>query len=122
MRDPLAELSFETAGNVIVGRVAGEIESVNAEEMSTALAGRLTSDRAGLVIDLSRVTYLDSAGIELLFDLARRLRTHRQRLRLVVPVDSPMRRVLELCDIDRAAPIDATVEAALEGFGEPSSG
>ena len=121
MRDPLAELSFETAGNVIVGRVAGEIESVNAEEMSTALAGRLTSDRAGLVIDLSRVTYLDSAGIELLFDLARRLRTHRQRLRLVVPVDSPMRRVLELCDIDRAAPIDATVEAALEGFGEPSS-
>jgi anti-anti-sigma factor len=122
MRDPLAELSFETAGNVVVGRVVGEIESVNAEEMSTALAGRLTSDRAGLVIDLSRVTYLDSAGIELLFDLARRLRTHRQRLRLVVPVNSPMRRVLELCDIDRAAPIDATVESALQGLSEPPSG
>ena len=79
----------------------------------------LTNEAAGLVIDLSQVTYLDSVGIELLFDLARRLRTHRQRLRLVVPVDAPMRRVLELCDIDRAAPIDATVEAALEGFGEP---
>ena len=121
MRDPLAELSFETAGQVVVGRVTGEIESVNAESMSTALAGQLTSDRAGLVIDLSRVTYLDSAGIELLFDLARRLRTHRQRLRLVVPVDAPMRRVLELCDIDRAAPIDATVEGALEALGEPSA-
>ena len=119
MRDPLAELNFETAGNVVVGRVAGEIESVNAQEMSAALAARLTSEVAGLVIDLSQVTYLDSAGIELLFDLARRLRTHRQRLRLVLPVDAPMRRVLELCDIDRAAPIDATVEAALEGFGEP---
>jgi anti-anti-sigma factor len=121
MRDPLAELSFETAGKVVVGRVTGEIESVNAESMSTALAGQLTSDRAGLVIDLSRVTYLDSAGIELLFDLARRLRTHRQRLRLVVPVGAPMRRVLELCDIDRAAPIDATVESALEALGEPSA-
>ena len=121
MRDPLAELSFETAGNVVVGRVVGEIESVNAQEMSNALAAQLTSDRAGLVIDLSRVTYLDSAGIELLFDLARRLRTHRQRLRLVVPVDAPMRRVLELCDIDRAAPIDATVEGALEGLGESSA-
>lgn len=120
MRDPLAELNFETAGNVIVARVAGEIESVNAQEMSTALAARLTSGVAGLVIDLSQVTYLDSAGIELLFDLARRLRTHRQRLRLVLPVDAPMRRVLELCDIARAAPIDATVEAALEGFSEPS--
>ena len=122
MRDPLAELSFETAGNVVVGRVVGEIESVNAQEMSTALAAQLPSDRAALVIDLSRVTYLDSAGIELLFDLARRLRTHRQQLRLVVPVDAPMRRVLELCDIDRAAPIDATVEGALEGLGEQASG
>lgn len=120
MRDPLAELSFETVGNVLVGRVAGEIESVNAQEMSMALAAQLTSEVAGLVIDLSQVTYLDSAGIELLFDLARRLRTHRQRLRLVLPVDAPMRRVLELCDIDRAAPIDATVEGSLEGFGGPS--
>lgn len=120
MKDPLAELSFESVGNVVVGRVVGEVESVNAEEMSTALSGRLTSDRAGLVIDLSRATYLDSAGIELLFDLARRLRTHRQRLRLVVPVEAPMRRVLELCDIERAAPIDATVEDALEGLGAPS--
>jgi anti-sigma B factor antagonist len=121
MRDRLAELNFETAGNVVVGHVAGEIESANAEEMSTALAGQLTSDRAGLVIDLTRVTYLDSAGIELLFDLARRLRTHRQRLRLVVPADAPLRRVLELCDIDRAAPIDVTVDAALQGLGEASA-
>lgn len=121
MRDPLAELSFETVGNVVVGRVAGEIESVNAQELNNALAAQLTSDRAGLVIDLSRVSYLDSAGIELLFDLARRLRTHRQQLRLVVPVDAPMRRVLELCDMGRAAPIDATVEAALDGLGESSA-
>jgi anti-sigma B factor antagonist len=121
MRDRLAELNFETAGNGVVGHVAGEIESANAEEMSTALAGQLTSDRAGLVIDLTGVTYLDSAGIELLFDLARRLRTHRQRLRLVVPVDAPLRRVLELCDIGRAAPIDATVDAALQGLGEASA-
>jgi len=116
MRDPLAELSFESAGDILVGRVEGEIESVNANELSTALAGKLTSDAAGLIIDLSRVTYLDSVGIELLFDLARRLRTHRQRLRLVAPADAPMRRVLDLCDIEQAAPVDATVEAALEGL------
>jgi anti-sigma B factor antagonist len=119
MRDHLAELSFEMVDDVVLGRVQGEIESVNAEEMSAALANQLTTDKAGLVVDLSGVSYLDSAGIELLFDLARRLRTHRQRLRLVVPVHAPMRRVLELCDIERAAPIDATVEAALEGMSQP---
>ena len=105
MRDPLAELSFEDAGNVVVGRVEGEIESVNAEEMGTALAGKLPSDRAGLVIDLSRVTYF------LWRNIAAKL----------VPADAPMRRVLELCDMERAAPIDATVEGALQGLGERSA-
>jgi anti-anti-sigma factor len=119
MRDRLAELTFETVNDIVVGRVQGEIESVNAEDMSAALAGQLSSEKTGLVIDLSGVSYLDSAGIELLFDLARRLRTHRQRLGLVVPAEAPMRRVLELCDIQRAAPIDATVEAALEGMVNP---
>jgi anti-anti-sigma factor len=119
MRDHLAELNFEMVDDIVLGRVEGEIESVNADEMSAALANQISSDKAGLVIDLSGVSYLDSAGIELLFDLARRLRTHRQRLRLVVPADAPMRRVLELCDIQRAAPIDATVESALEGMNQP---
>lgn len=119
MKDPLAQLDFETVGEVIVGHIEGEIESTNAEDLRSALAGRLTNTTAGLVLDLSQTTYLDSAGVELLFDLARRLRTHRQRLRLVVPAGAPMRRVLDLCDIERVAPIDATVDVALQGFAEP---
>ena len=45
-------------------------------------------DSAGLMLDLCQVAYLDSSGIELLFDLARRLRTHRQRLKSW-PTDAP---------------------------------
>jgi anti-anti-sigma factor len=120
MRDPLAQLSFESIDRVMVGHVRGEIESANAEELRAALAGRLTNESVGLVLDLSEATYLDSAGIELMFDLARRLRTHRQSLCLVVPEDAPMRRVLDLCDIEQAAPMDATVDAALERFSRPA--
>jgi anti-sigma B factor antagonist/stage II sporulation protein AA (anti-sigma F factor antagonist) len=121
MRDPLARLSFETSGDVLVGRVEGEIESANADELRGALAGKLTNTGSGLVLDLSQTSYLDSAGIELLFDLARRLRTHRQRLGLVVPDDAPMRRVLDLCDIEQAASVDPTVEAALNGMAQAAS-
>jgi anti-anti-sigma factor len=119
MRDPLAQLSFDEVGSVLVGRVDGEIESVNSEQLRAALARRLTNDSAGLVLDLSAAAYLDSSGIELLFDLARRLRTHRQRLRLVVPPAAPMRRVLDLCDIEEVAPMDATVEGAVEALAQP---
>lgn len=120
MRDPLAQLSFDEVGSVLVGRVEGEIESVNAEQIRAALARKLANDSAGLVLDLSQAAYLDSAGIELLFDLARRLRTHRQRLRLVVPAAAPMRRVLDLCDIEEVAPMDATVDGAVEALGKPA--
>jgi len=119
MRDPLAQLNFDETGGVLVAHIEGEIESVNADQLRTALARRLANDTAGLVLDLTEAAYLDSAGIELLFDLARRLRTHRQRLRLVVPAAAPMRRVLDLCDIEEVAPMDATLEAAIEGLRQP---
>jgi anti-anti-sigma factor len=121
MSGRLAQLRFEAIGDVVVGRVEGEIETANADDLRAAIAGRLTNAGAGLVLDLSETTYLDSAGIELLFDLARRLRTHRQRLGLVLPEGAPMRRVLDLCDIERVAPVDSTLEAALEGLQGPAA-
>jgi len=119
MRDPLVQLSFDEIDGVLVGQIEGEIESVNADQLRGALAQRLTNDSRGLVLDLTLAAYLDSAGVELLFDLARRLRAHRQRLRLVVPAQAPMRRVLDLCDIEEVAPLDTTVEAAVEVLREP---
>jgi anti-anti-sigma factor len=120
VKDPLAQLSFDEVDSVLVGRIEGEIESINADQLRAALGRRLTNESPGLVLDLTEAAYLDSAGVELLFDLARRLRTHRQRLRLVVPVAAPMRRVLDLCDIEGVAPMDATVEAAVEVLRRPS--
>jgi hypothetical protein len=34
----------------------------------------------------------------------------------VVPVAAPMRRVLDLCDIEEVAPMDATAESAIEAL------
>ena len=42
------------------------------------------------------VAYLDSAGIAMLFDLARRLGEHQQRFTVVVPPTSLIRRSLEV--------------------------
>ena len=116
MRDPLAQLNFDEIGGVLIGRIEGEIESVNADQLRAALARRLAERQRRARARPDGAAYLDSAGVELLFDLSRRLRTHRQRLRLVVPVAAPMRRVLDLCDIEEVAPMDATVEAAIEGL------
>ena len=112
MRDRLAEVEFEQRGPVVIARLEGEVDGSNAEELRRALATGLPTASNGLVLDLSAVGYLDSAGIELLFKLARSLRERRQALHLVVPDDSPLRRVLQICDVGSVAPIDVDLEAA----------
>jgi anti-anti-sigma factor len=98
----------------MVATLDGEVDSSNAGELRMALSERLPATASALVLDLSAVTYLDSSGIHLLFDLASRLGARRQQLRIVVPERAPTRRVLELCDIAAVAPPSATVSAAIE--------
>lgn len=112
MRDRLSDVEFDDRDGVLVARISGEIDGSNAVELERSLGQRLPSAAQGLVLDLSAVAYLDSTGIELLFGLARRLGDRRQRLQLGVPADSPLRRVLEICDIATVAPMAETAEAA----------
>ena len=112
MRDRLSDIEFEEREGVLLARITGEVDGSNAVELGRALGDRLPTSARGLVLDLSSVDYLDSAGIELLFGLARRLGDRRQRLHLGIPERSPIRRVLEICDIGSVAPIADTADAA----------
>lgn len=116
MRDRISGVEFEQRDGVVVARLTGEVDGSNAVELGRALAGRLPSAAHGLVLDLTEVAYLDSAGIELLFQLARRLGDRRQRLGLSVPAASPVRRVLEICDISSIAPMHESLELATTGM------
>ena len=118
MRGRLTELEFQERDGLMVATLAGEIDGSNTLELGRALAERLPTASRGLVLDLTAIGYLDSAGIELLFKLARRLRDRRQLLRIVVPQGSPVRRVLDICDVSSVAPLDDTVDAAVADFGE----
>ena len=104
---------FDQADDVVVARVDGEIDSSNASDLGAALAERLPRAATTLALDLTRVKYLDSSGVELLFDLERRLAARRQAIRLVVPAAAPIRRVLELCAMGSVVPMDADLPGAL---------
>ena len=85
----------------------------NATYVREQLLASMPNDALALVLDLSACRYLDSAAIEVLFDLSRRLGRRRQELRIVVPPDSPLRRVIELTEVHTAAPVYESLEAAL---------
>jgi anti-anti-sigma factor len=96
----LAELSIETRGPVVVARLRGEVDMSNAGQLRDELNMATRNDALGLVLDLSEVEYLDSAGIHLIHRLRDSLHTHGQQLRLVIPADSLVNDTLRLAGLD----------------------
>jgi anti-anti-sigma factor len=60
------EFSREPDGRPVL-RVVGEIDRSNSGELATAVDGRVEREAGRLTVDLSRVAYLDSAGLSVLF-------------------------------------------------------
>ena len=72
----LAKVSEETHGDVVVAAIEGEIDASNTRGLGDRLRSALTNRATALVVDLTAVRYLDSAGINLLFDVGD-AETHR---------------------------------------------
>ena len=97
---------------VVVASLSGEIDLSNAAEITDALLGGVPNEALGLVIDLSEVSYIDSAGVRMLAELDHRLGWRAQALRVVAPEESRSRRVLAIAGLERVLSLDITVEAA----------
>lgn len=106
------ELTTTEQSGVLIARVQGDIDMSNVRDLAHALSTRVSNRSLGVILDLAGVGYLDSSGLELLFDLNRRLTSRRQKLRLVVPPSSPVRHTIEVVGLDRDVGIDTSIEAA----------
>jgi anti-anti-sigma factor len=108
-----AEVAIERQGGAVVARLSGEVDMTNAGRVRDELLVSVPNDALALVIDLQGCRYLDSAAIEVVFDLARRLGRRRQQLKLVLPPGSPLSRVLTLTEVHSVAPVHETLDSAL---------
>jgi anti-anti-sigma factor len=112
-----ARVSLERDAPVAIAQLEGEVDASNAAEVGGEIAGLVSSAPTGLLLDLSRTRYLDSAGVRMLLDLAEKLRQRRQDLSLVVPERTPVRRLLTVAGIHQLMPVSETREEALGGAG-----
>jgi anti-anti-sigma factor len=117
----LAHFQVARRGDICIGQLEGEIDISNAEAVEDALEGAMGNTDSGLILDLSNVTYVDSAGIRVLFRLATRLRTRRQRLRLAIPETAVVKVVLSVSGLDRVVPLSASVDDAIVHLSVPDS-
>jgi anti-sigma B factor antagonist len=95
--------------------VAGELDVAGAPELRQHV---MTSVRKGghrLVIDLTGVDFIDSFGLGVLVGALKRVRLLDGDLLLVVP-EPRVRRVFEICDLDRVFTLFHTLDQAI---GDP---
>ena len=112
----LADLDTRLAEGVLLARVRGEIDRSNAAEIGSAVAGRISNDALGLVLDLTDVEYLDSAALHTIFDLRTRLKDRGQQLRLVVPHGATIAQAVEIMDIPRTIGVSGSADEAVESI------
>lgn len=107
----LEELGFEQMGDAVLARLKGEVDLSNARSVKEQLLDAVPNTASGLVLDLSPTHHLDSSGVRVIFELAERLDNRRQKLELVVPDESNVRRVLRLTGVHRIVPMFNSVDA-----------
>jgi anti-anti-sigma factor len=109
----VARVREEWHGEVPVAHVDGEVDTANAPEVGARLRDLLTNQSLGMIVDLSGTDYLDSAGINLLFQLGDELKARQQQLRVVVPPDTPIARMLTVTGLDRVHPVHRDLPEAV---------
>ena len=93
--------------------VDGEVDVANVSMVRSRVIAAVPNVSPGLILDLTKTTYLDSRAIHMILEIADRLATTRQQLLVVAPEGGLIHRVLLLTHIDGFVPLHQTVDDAL---------
>jgi anti-sigma B factor antagonist len=107
------------ADGIPVVSAPAEIDVTNADELRQAIRSCTDAEHATLVVDLSKTTFCDSAGMEQLVHAHRQAVAAGGEARLVIGSASVMR-VLALVGVDRVVPIFTSVEDAIAEAPAPT--
>ena len=117
----LARLHITTEGpdgRIVVGSLSGEVDQSNANALLKALAGAVPNTAIGVVVDCTNLRYVDSAGVYIVFTLARRLEAHQQRLAVAATPGSHVEQVLRLTEVQQVAGRYPTRQEAIDALAE----
>ena len=116
----LADVQITLSQYALIARLSGEIDMSNAEDMGATVVGATPNEVTGVVLDLSDVEYLDSAGIYVIFGMRASLQARGQTLIMVIPPESPVHDALRLSGAERLGEIAETVDEAVKTINRPS--
>jgi len=103
----------ERLDGTLIAILEGELDASSVGEVWVQVRRLVANEAHRLVVDLTGVSYLDSAGINLIYAIGGELTARQQQLHLVVVPGSPIERTLAIVGADRAFPAHASLDEAL---------
>jgi anti-sigma B factor antagonist len=110
MADAL-DITVRSEHDCVIAAVAGEIDISTVAPLRERLY-ELAKNGGTLIVDLNRVTFIDSTGLGALVGTARRVEEHGGSLYAVCAQPQP-RKLLWTTGVDKRIPLAATVAGAL---------
>ncbi len=114
---PADGLEVRQVDGVRVLRVTGELDLLSAPLLEPSLLAHVDAGTA-LLLDLSVLTFFDSAAVRLVDHLVRRCASQEAGVRVVAPAGCPARRVLDLVAMSEGLVVE-TVEDGVACVRQP---
>jgi anti-anti-sigma factor len=111
---PDAQVDYRDSVGIV--SVTGEVDIVRAHELRERLLGAVRNEDLGVVVDLTRASYIDSVGVSLLFELAEKLQERQLRLAVVLPQGGLIERVVTIVNLGSVAELYPTLDDALSAI------
>ena len=108
--------TIDSGGAIGVIAVHGQADLHTAPELRSAISAALDGGAAGLVIDLSEATFIDSMTLGVLLGAVKRLRPSGGKVGIVC-ADSHIRRIFEITLLDRVFSLHEDRDGALAFAG-----
>jgi anti-sigma B factor antagonist len=106
------QIARDAEGDVVVVRAVGEVDLTNAEALQRAVE---ETTARGVVLDVSRLAYVDSSGIRAIERGFRSLRSEERSLVVVAPAETAAAWTFRVAGFDDAV-MHESVDSALESL------
>lgn len=105
-------IDIKNEGGLTVYRLRGSLDLATSPSVRAALMEAAGEGKHDLIVDLTKLEFLDSTGLGALIGAHRRALEHGGKVRLAVG-EGPIARLLNITGLIRVFPVYATFEDAL---------
>lgn len=113
------EIKQEQRGAIHVLSPIGRLDTDSASDLDLAIQDLLGAQARHFVLDLAQIGYISSAGLQVMFSLAKQLDGGKGSLRLAA-LNAPVRQVFDIAGCTKSFSIYDNLEAALDKHPQAS--